>query len=103
MLKRFERRVRVYAPAVDGGEVLGEYPVTMSYRTSEEVEENDLWYTNVRFTVYAERHNSPAGGYRRGMFLESEDGRERYRVLVPVEAGRMWLMKAERVMTDGEG
>jgi len=91
--------MKVYAPE---GELLGRYPVSVSYRTAEEVEAGDMLYTNLRLSVYADRHRSPSGGYLRGMVLESEDGQTRYRVLVPVLSGRTWVIKAEAVMTDGD-
>ena len=105
MLKRRERYMRVYSPATEDsyGEFLGRFPVSISYRTSEEVESDDLVYTNLRLSAYAERHRSPSGGYRRGMTLEEDSGSERYHVLVPVLSGRLWILKLERCMTNGDG
>ncbi len=37
------------------------------------------------------------------MLLESIDGSEKYHVLVPVMVGRMWILKTERVMVNGDG
>jgi len=103
MLKRSERMMKVYSPTDGEPEFLGHYPVSMSYRTSEEVAAEDMLYTNLRLSVYADRCRSPEGGYRRGMVLESDDGKERYTVLVPVIAGRTWILKTERVMFVGDG
>jgi len=104
MLRRYDRYVKVYSPEEDGagGEFLGYYPVAMTYRTSEEVESGDVLYTNLRYSGYGRVRRAPAGGYRRGMTLEG-DGGERYHVLVPVRIGRIWLLKLERVVQDGEG
>lgn len=105
MMKRHERYMKLYAPLTESGEgeFMGYFPVSVSYRTSEEVEANDVRYTNLRLSVYADRHRSPSGGYRRGMVLESIDGSERYHVLVPILIGRMWILKTERVMMSGDG
>ena len=99
ILRRRERYMKVYSPC---GEPLGTFPAAISYRSSEEVETGDVNYTNLRLSVYADRHRSPSGGYLRGMILESDDGREKYRILVPVVSGRMWVMKAEALMLDGD-
>ncbi len=99
ILKRRSKYMKLYTP---DGEFLGRYPVSVSYRTAEEVESGDVLFTNLRLSVYADRHRSPSGGYIRGMILESEDGGDRYRVLVPVMSGRMWVIKAEAVMADGD-
>ena len=105
MLKQREKYMKVYSPSMEdsGGEFLGRFPVSISYRTSEEVESNDLVYTNLRLSAYAERHRSPSGGYRRGMTLEDDSGLVRYHVLVPVLSGRLWVLKLERCMTNGDG
>lgn len=96
--------MRVLMPTEDGGEkLLGSFPVSFSYRTAEEVATEDVLYTNLRFSVYADRRRSPAGGYKRGMILESVDKDERYHILVPILAGRLWIMKAERVLMNGDG
>lgn len=102
MLKSLERYMKVYAPSDDGrGEFLGYYPIAVSYRTSEEVESGDMLYTNLRLSLYGDRHRSPSGGFVRGMVIESDDASERYFVLVPILTGRTWILKAERVMMDG--
>ena len=104
MLKRCERFMRVLLPLPDGSEkLLGSFPVSFSYRTAEEVTSGDMLYTNLRFSVYADRRRSPAGGYKRGMILESDDRSERFHILVPILTGRLWIMKAERVLLNGEG
>lgn len=103
MLKRCERYMKVFAPSdTDEGDMLGYFPLAVSHRTSEEVESHDMIYTNLRLSLFGDRHRSPSGGYTRGMIIESQDGRERYRVLVPVLTGRTWVMKAERVMMNGD-
>ena len=106
MLGRRQRMMTVYAPSGEygaKGERLGEFPLSMSYRTSEEVESDGLLYTNLRITAYAGAHRAPAGGYLRGMTITNGGGDERYALLVPVRAGRLWILKLERVMTDGDG
>lgn len=104
MLKRHERYMKLFSPEKNGErEFLGYFPVSVSYRTAEEVEAGDLLYTNLRLSIYSDRRRSPSGGFRRGMLLESLGGEEKYHVLVPVIVGRMWCLKAERVMSDGDG
>lgn len=104
MLKRCERYMRVFAPSdSDEGEMIGYFPLAVSHRTSEEVESHDMAYTNLRLSLFGDRHRSPLGGYTRGMIVQSIDGMERYRVLVPVLTGRTWVIKAERVMMNGDG
>lgn len=104
MLKRMERYMRIYSPSDKGeGELLGYFPLSVSYRTSEEVEAGDVLYTNLRLMMYADSRRSPVGGYKRGMVIDSMDGAERYHVLVPIQLGRLWILKAERVMSDGDG
>lgn len=104
MLKRRERYMKLYAPAESGmGEFMGYFPVSLSYRTSEEVESGDVLYSNLRVSVYCDKHRSPEGGFVRGMILESLDGGERLHVLVPVCVGRFWLLKTEMTMENGEG
>ncbi len=96
--------MRVYAPSdTDVGEFLGCFPVSVSYRTSEEVESGDVLYTNLRLSLYCDRYRSPEGGYKRGMIIDSMDSTERYHVLVPMLIGRTWVLKAERVMSGGDG
>lgn len=103
MLRRFERIMKVYSPATDEtqGEGMGYYPVSLTLRTSEEIASEDVLYSNVRYIIYGKKHNAPDGGYRRGMILEDMDG-ARYHVLVPILVGRCWIMKAERVMENGD-
>lgn len=103
MLKRLERSLRVYAPAEGGeGELLGYYPMSVSYRTAEEVESGDMRYTNLRLTGFADRNRSPEGGYRRGMVITDDSGAERYHVLVPVAVEKMWILKLEQVLMGGD-
>ena len=104
MLKRYEKYMKVYSPTTDEGkgEGMGYYPVSLTFRTSEEVEAGDVLYTNLRYTAYGRRHRAPAGGYRRGMILEDADGGE-YHVLVPTLVEDLWILKVERVMQNGEG
>lgn len=105
MLKRYERYMRVYSSADPdkAAEALGYYPISMSYRTSEEVEAGDVLYTNLRYSAYASARRAPDGGYKRGMVLESPETGERYHVLVPTLSGKVWIMKVERAMLNGEG
>lgn len=105
MLKNRERHMKLYAPLTEEGEgkYLGSYPMSFSYRSSEEVETGEVLYTNLRLSAYADRRRAPRGGYRRGMVITDESGAERYHVLVPVLAGRLWIMKIERVITNGDG
>lgn len=104
MLKRHERYMKLFSPEEAGErQFLGYFPVSVSYRTAEEVEAGDMLYTNLRLNIYCDRRRSPSGGFRRGMLFESAGGGERYHVLVPVSVGRLWCLKAERVMTDGDG
>ena len=103
MLKRCEKTYRVFAPREGGGagEELGYYPLSLSGRTSEEVESGDIMYTNYRLAAFAEKTRAPAGGYKRGMILTG-DGGEEYHVLLAAPAGRLWNLKLERVVYGGE-
>lgn len=102
MLNRFRRKMKLYAPADSGiGELIGYYPVSVSYRTSEEVESGDMLYTNHRYVIICPATRAPRSGFLRGMILEGEGG-ERYHILSPVLAGRYWVMKAQRTLMNGE-
>lgn len=102
MLKRYRRKMKLYAPADHGqGELIGYYPVSVSFRTSEEVESGDMLYTNHRYSAYCDRSRAPVGGFTRGMILEG-DGGERYHILSPVLAGKLWVMKVQRTLMNGE-
>lgn len=102
MLKRYGRKMKLYAPADHGlGDFIGYYPVSMSYRTSEEVESGDMLYVNHRYSAYCNASRAPESGFVRGMTLVGEGG-EHYHVLSPVLAGRLWVMKVQRVLLNGE-
>ena len=106
MLKRLERMMNVYSPAEEygsTGNLIGQFPLSFSFRTAEEVESGGVMYTNLRVTALSMADRSPDGGYRRGMTIEDENGCERYHVLVPVRVGRIWILKLERVMENGDG
>lgn len=104
MLKRYEKRVKIFEGGDEGkdGAYLGYYPLSLCYRTSEEVGEGDMLFSNLRCTAYADASRAPAGGYRRGMRLESPDGEGYYTVLVPVRVGRLWILKLERTLYSGD-
>lgn len=101
-MKHLETSAEVYAPVTDEGDgaLLGHYPVVISYRSAEEVESGDVQYTNVQYTVLGDVNRAPSGGFRRGMVIEPEGG-GRYHVLTAVTAGRIWIMKALRAVTNG--
>ena len=104
MLKRYERRIKVFEDGGDEGKdgaYLGYYPLSFCYRTSEETEESDMLFSNLRCTAYGDAARAPDGGYRRGMKLVSPDG-GRYTVLVPVRVGRLWILKLEHPVYNGD-
>ena len=104
MLKRYERRIKIFEDDADEGKdgaYLGYYPLSFCYRTSEEAEESDMLFSNLRCTAYGDAARAPDGGYRRGMKLISPDG-GRYTVLVPVRVGRLWILKLEHTVYSGD-
>ena len=102
MLKRSQKKMKLYAPADAGtGKFIGYYPVSVSFRTSEEVESGDMLYTNHRYVIFCSAARAPEAGFCRGMILEGDVG-ERYHILSPVLAGRLWIIKAQRTLMNGE-
>lgn len=107
MLKRLEKSFKVYDVPSEketgkDGEYLGYYPLSFCFRTSEEVGESDMLFSNLRYSASARDVRVPNGGYRRGMTVVSGDG-EKFRILVALKIGRMWTLKLESTVYDGDG
>ena len=83
-----------------GGSTLGTVKAVLSHRTSEETKEDDLYRATETVTALIPQRYVPQGGICRGMWLVS--GGARYRTLVPVDLGRFWRLKCERVYVETE-
>ncbi len=95
------RRVqRPFALTDSTGESLGTVRAVISHRSAEETEEDDLNLGTETVMALIPARFAPAGGFARGMLLLY--GSARYRMLIPVEIGRYWRIKCERVYSERE-
>ena len=92
MMRAVQRQFRL----LDGaGQDAGEIRAVLSHRTSEETAEDGLLRATETVLALIPARYTPAGGFCRGMVLIR--GEARYRMLVPVDLGRIWRVKCERV------
>lgn len=82
------------------GEDLGTVRAVISHRSAEETEEDELNLGTETVMALIPARFAPAGGFARGMTLSY--GAARYRMLIPVEIGRLWRVKCERVYGEKE-
>lgn len=95
MMRRIQR---LFSLEAADGTVLGTVHAVVSYRTSEETKEDDLLRATETALALIPARDAPDGGFLRGMVLAR--GAARYRMLVPVQIGRLWRIKCERVYTE---
>ncbi len=95
------RRVqRPFLLADSRGTVLGSVRAVLSHRSAEETEEDELNLGTETAMALIPARFAPDGGFARGMVLTY--GTARYRMLIPVEIGRYWRIKCERVYSERE-
>lgn len=82
------------------GDLLGSLRAVISHRSAEETEEDELNLGTETVMALIPARFAPAGGFSRGMTLTY--GTARYRMLIPVEIGRYWRIKCERVYGEKE-
>lgn len=82
------------------GESLGTLRAVLSHRSAEETEEDELNLGTETAMALIPARYAPLGGFARGMTLSY--GTARYRMLIPVEIGRYWRIKCERVYSEKE-
>ena len=92
MMRRVER---AFALTDAAGRGISEIRAVLSHRTSEETDEDDLSRATETVLALIPARYTPEAGFSRGMLLMR--GGARYRMLVPVDLGRMWRVKCERI------
>ena len=97
MMRRIQRP---FTLAGCRGDSLGIVRGVISHRSAEETEEDELNVGTETVMALIPARCAPAGGFCRGMTLTY--GTAQYRMLIPVEIGRYWRIKCERVHGDGE-
>ncbi len=94
------QRQRSFSLEGADGKAVCQVHAIVSYRSAEETKEDDLLRATETSLVLIPSRDVPTGGIVRGMKLTR--GGAQYRVLVPVEIGRYWRLKCERVWTETE-
>ena len=100
MLRRETKEYTLYGVPViapDGAEsvrAIGTVRALVTSRSSEETMEDDVYRATETVSAILRDRCAPDGGFRRGMTLRR--GEEEYRMLTPVRAGRMWIVKCAR-------
>ena len=96
-----ERRCELFSPAEGGREKpLGTFALALSEGASTELSEGSVIRARQSATALARLETAPDGGFRRGMTLRC-DGK-RWRVLSAAKHRRVWSLRLERVVMDGE-
>lgn len=96
-----ENRYTLFSPAPGGGERnAGEISAVVSRTGAGEVSSDGVERSRVTASACVRRELAPDGGFVRGMVLVR--GRERYRVLSAVLCSRLWVLRLERTVMDGE-
>ena len=97
MMRRIQRP---FALTDSTGESLGTLRAVLSHRSAEETEEDEINLGTETAMALIPARYAPGGGFARGMTLSC--GTARYRMLIPVEIGRYWRIKCERVWGEKE-
>lgn len=96
-----EHRYTLFSPSDEGGERrLGEIGAVVSRLSTDEVTGDDVERSRITASACVRREYAPAGGFVRGMRLVR--GTERWRVLSAVLCARLWVLRLERTIMDGE-
>lgn len=96
-----EKNYTLFSPAPGGGERrVGEIGALISLLGEQEHEEGGVKSSRMRATACVRRECAPEGGFVRGMLLAR--GRESYRVLSATLCSRLWMLRLERIVMDGE-
>lgn len=87
-------------PGESGSERLGEITAVVSRLSAEELTGDDVERSRITASACVRRECAPAGGFVRGMRLVR--GTECWRVLSAVLCARLWMLRLERTVMDGE-
>ena len=89
------RLLRAFALKDNDGTPIDTVMAVISHRTAEEITEDDFDRSSATVLALIPGRYTPKGGFRRGMTLTRAEAV--YRMLVPVDLGRMWRVKCERI------
>lgn len=92
------RLLRTFILKNKDGESVGTVMAVISHRTAEEIMEDDLDRASATVLALIPARYTPVGGFRRGMTITRGDAV--YRMLVPVDLGRIWRVKCERIYVE---
>ncbi len=96
-----ERKYTLFSPAAGGGEKrICELGAVISRLGAEESSDDGVHSSGVRASACVRRECAPKGGFVRGMRLAR--GSESYRVLSAVLCSRLWMLRLERTVMEGE-
>lgn len=96
-----ERKYTLFSPASCGGERrICELGAVISSLGSAEITDGGAEASRLSASACVRRECAPKGGFVRGMRLAR--GSESYRVLSAVLCSRLWILRLERTVMDGE-
>ena len=96
-----ERKYTLFSPASCGGEKrICELRAVVSRLGTEECDEGGAKSSRVSATACVRCECAPKGGFVRGMRLAR--GELSYRVLSAVRCSRLWMLRLERTVMEGE-
>ena len=97
MMRRVQQTFALTDPK---GTAQGFVRAVLSHRSAEETEKDGLNLGTETAMALIPARFAPADGFSRGMLLHR--GEARYRMLIPVQIGRYWRVKCERVHGERE-